>query len=352
MSDHDQDQKTEEATTKQKEKFREKGEVARSQDLAAVIAIISGAGAIVFAWSTIGGGLSILAVRMLGHLELHGREVAYGAIAFKTIAVVIAPVSIAVMVLGIAGQISQVGWKPSFKAMAPDIKKFNPLPQFKKLFFSGSTVIELLKSLVKVVVIGSLAVTVLWEEVSNNGRLIALTPPEVMVRLGEISLRIILTVIVALAFIAVVDIMIERFRHSRKMKMTKDEVKREHKDDDGDPMLKARIRGKQREMAKMRMVEDVSKADVVVVNPTHYSVALRYNMAVDSAPMILASGVDDMAAKIRKKARDHNVPIVSDPPLARALYAQGKPGKAIPAEMFRAVASLLAWVYSTTGRMS
>ena len=352
MSEHEQDQKTEEPTPKQKDRFRERGEVARSQDLASVVSIAGGLGAIAFAWGLIGSAIVGFASLSLSHLERHSQSLLFGGEAVKTVISVIAPVALTGLVLGIAAQIAQVGWKPSAKPLTPNFTKMNPLPRFKQLFFSGSTAIELAKSVVKVIVIGLLAVRVLWDEVAANGRMISLRPVEVMGRLAEISVRIVLTVIIALAFIAVIDILIERFRHNRKMKMTKEEVKREHKDTDGDPLVKGRQRGRARELVRSRMLDSVKTADVVVVNPTHYSVALRYKMATDPAPMIVAAGVDNLAAKIRKLARQNSVPVVSDPPLARALYYQGKVGKAIPAELFRAVASLLAWVYNVTGRIA
>jgi flagellar biosynthetic protein FlhB len=171
-------------------------------------------------------------------------------------------------------------------------------------------------------------------------------------RLGEISLRIILHVGMALVVIAIFDIVIERYRHHKKMKMTKEEVKQENKDQEGDPMIKRRIRGKQFELSKRRMIEKVGKADVVVVNPTHYAVAIAYDMTKEAAPRILAMGMDEMAMKIREKARHSGIPVVSDPPLARGLYSKGKLGAYIPPEYYRAVAALLAWVYSVTGRVA
>ncbi|MBN2342312.1 MAG: flagellar biosynthesis protein FlhB [Deltaproteobacteria bacterium] len=351
MSDQDQDQKTEEPTPKQRERFREKGDVSRSQDLAAVVAIAAGTGAILAGWGIISNSMTHYAASTLGHLEMHGN---YSVFFFKAVRVVlltIAPVGLAGMVLGVAAQIAQVGFNFSFKPMEFNPNKFNPLPKLKSMLFSIDTVIEITKSIVKVTIIGLLAAHILWDEVSNNGRLLGLSPIEVLSKIGSMCLRIVLMVIVALAFISVVDVMIERWRHTRKMKMTKEEVKQEHKNQEGDPLVKSRIRGKQREMAMSRMRGDISKADVVVVNPTHYSVAIQYDMAKHNAPVILAAGVDKLAAQIRTEARHNNIPVVSDPPLARALYRDGKVGRPIPRELFSAVASLLAWVYKVTGKM-
>lgn len=351
MSEQDQDQKTEDPTAKQKESFKEKGDVARSQDLAAVVSIAAGTGALLGGWNIISNALTHYASSTLGHLEMHGNYTIFFFKAIEITLIVIGPIAITAMLLGIAAQIGQVGFNFSFKPMEFNPNKFNPLPKLKSMLFSTDTVIEITKSIVKIFIIGMLSVQILWDEVSNNGRLLGLTPLEVLSKIGSMCLRIVLMVIVALAFISVVDIMIERWRQNRKMKMTKEEVKQEHKNQDGDPLVKGRIRGKQREMAMARMQGDISQADVVVVNPTHFSVAIQYDMAKHDAPVILASGMDKQAKKIRTEARHHNIPVVSDPPLARALYKNGKVGRPIPHDLFSAVASLLAWVYKVTGRM-
>jgi flagellar biosynthetic protein FlhB len=252
--------------------------------------------------------------------------------------------------LTIISQIAQVGLKWSPKAMEVNFNKFNPLPAIPKLFFSGNTVIELLKSLVKVIAIGFLSVRVLMNELTNSGRFVALSASEIMLRIGEIALKVIIHTGIAICIIAVIDYMIARYRMEQKMKMTKQEVKDEYKQQDGDPVQKGRMRGRQRDMARQRMLDGVATADVVVVNPTHYSAALRYKVGSDPAPVIVALGVDEMAAKIRERARQNGVPIVPSPKLARALYSNGKVGGFIPAELYQAVASILAWVYNIKGR--
>lgn len=351
MSEQDQDQKTEEPTAKQKSRFKDKGDVSRSQDFAAVVAIAAGTGALVAAWNLIGSSMTHFAAGALGHLEMHDNYQLFFFQSVEVTLISIAPVALTAMVLGVAAQMAQVGINFSFKPMEFNPNKFNPFPKMKSMLFSTDTVIEITKSLVKVIVIGLLAAYILWDEVRLNGRLLGLTPEEVLSKIASMCLRIVLMVILALAFIAIIDVMIERWRHNRKMKMTKEEVKQENKDSEGDPLVKGRIRGKQREMAMARMRADISNADVVVVNPTHYSVAIQYDLAKHNAPIILAAGIDKLAAHIRSEARHNSIPVVSDPPLARALYSQGKVGKPIPHELFSAVASLLAWVYKVTGRM-
>ncbi len=352
MAEHDKDQKTEEATAKQQRKFRERGQVAKSQDLASVVTITTGTAAMVAAWPNISSSIVTLATGLLGRLDAHGKGALVGLFAGKAIIGIVAPVAIPVMIMGIAAQLAQVGWAPSLKSMEPNFSKMNPFPKLRQLFFSGSTIIELLKSLVKVVVIGSLAVGVLTEELVDNGRLTGLAPAELISRLGTLALRIVIRVGIALACIAVIDLLIERYRHKDKMKMTKEQVKQERKDSEGDPVSRSRLRQKQRDVARGRMLESVATADVLVVNPTHYSAAIRYRMATDAAPVIVALGTGEMAARIRERARKSGVPVVSDPPLARALYSKGKTGSYIPADLYKAVAALLAWVYNVTGKVA
>jgi flagellar biosynthetic protein FlhB len=351
MSDSDQEDKTEDPTGKQEERFRKRGDVFRSQDVSVVVSLAGGIGALLFAWGVIGGGLSEITRVILGSLDMHHNNDHFVNEALIATAKIMAPVALTGFVLGIAAQIAMVGFNFTFEPMEFKPEKFNPFPKIKSMFFSQDTLIEIAKSVIKILVVGGLAVSILWEEVANNGRLLALTPVEILQKIGRMGLRIVLTVLLALAFITILDVLVEKWRHKKKMKMTKKEVEQEHKDTDGDPLIKGKIRAKQMEMARGRGMGDVTEADVVVANPTHYSVAIRYDMAKDAAPIIVAMGVDDLATKIREEARRNTIPVVSDPPLARALYAEGKMGEPIPKQFFSAVASLLAWVYKVTGKM-
>ena len=350
MSEHDKDQKTEEPTGKQREKFRKEGDVAKSRDLPALVSLFAGSAALVVAWPIIAGNLRGLAAQILSRLDSADEISAVGMLAGKAIVFSVAPVALTIMMLGIVAEVAQVGFNWTWKPLIPSFSKMNPIPKLPKLVFSVSTLIELLKSIVKVTVIGFFAVRVLMDELTGSGRLAGLSSSMLLYKLGFICLRIVLHVGLALVVIAVIDVLIERYRHLQKMKMTKEEVKQERKDEDGDPQIKSRIRRKQMELSHRRMMENVAKADVVVVNPTHYSVAVGYNIAQEAAPRILAMGMDEVAMKIRERARKNGIPVVADPPLARGLFAAGKVGAYIPPEYYRAVAALLAWVYNITGR--
>ncbi|MDJ0761604.1 MAG: flagellar biosynthesis protein FlhB [Myxococcota bacterium] len=352
MPEYEQDQKTEEPTSKQRENFRKEGQVAKSQDLSSVVTIAAATGTLIVAWPLISSNLTGCTRQLLGRLESHSNGSAIAHIAGSSLLGAVLPIAITMMFMGIASQISQVGFNFTTKPLIPDISKFNPLPRLKQLFFSASAVTELVKSLLKVTIIGIFAVRVLMEELENHGRLSGLSTGDLLTRLAQIVIRIVLQVVIGLAIIAILDVLLERYRMHQKMKMTKEQVKEERKASDGNPIAKSRLRAKQREFARKRMLENLSSADVVVVNPTHYSVALKYNVAEDAAPRIIALGTDRFALEIRKRARNEGVVVVSNPPLARGLYAKGKVGAYIPNEFYNIVASLLAWVYNVTGRVA
>ncbi|MDD5309458.1 MAG: EscU/YscU/HrcU family type III secretion system export apparatus switch protein [Deltaproteobacteria bacterium] len=350
MSEQDQEQKTEQPTGKQREKFRDRGDVGKSRDVAAVVSIAGGTAALVFCWSGMASSVITISSGILGRLDGHGKAALVSIAGAKMFLAIVAPVAVTVLVLGIAAELAQVGFHPNLQPLVPDLTRLNPLPRFRQLFFSSGTAIELVKSFVKVVVIGALAYGVLSDELTGQARLVGLVPIEIFARLGRLVLRITIFVGLAMAAVALVDLLIERYRYIERMKMTKDEVKQELKESEGDPLVRNRLRTKQRDLSRRRMLSSIRTADVVVVNPTHYSVALRYRMSVDAAPMIVARGGDELAARIRELARHHGVPVVSDPPLARALFRKGRLYGPIPAELYRAVAALLAWVYSVRSR--
>ncbi len=352
MAEWDKEQQTEEATEKQQSRFRERGEVAKSQDIGAVVTITASLCGLVAAWPSISGAIFNLGTGVLGRLDAHTKWHLLGIAAGKTMVTMVLPVAITVAAANILAQFVQVGWNPTAKPLMPDFKRMNPLPRLRQLFFSVNTLIELGKSLIKVSIIGLIVYNLLSDELTDNGRLAGLAPAALIARLGNIGVRIVIHVGVALAFIAALDFLLEKHRHKKKMRMTKEQVKQEHKDQEGDPLVKSRIRGKQRETARARMIDAVNGASVVVVNPTHYSVAIKYDIEADPAPVIAAAGVDQVAAKIRERARQCSVPVVSNPPLARALYTKGEIGGYIPQELYQAVASILAWVYRVTGKVA
>jgi flagellar biosynthetic protein FlhB len=351
MADQDKDQLTEEATPRRKEQSREKGEVARSRDVGAAAAIAGGLGAMWMAWSFIAAGIVTTTSGILGRLDADGGAQMAGSAALRTLVGTLAPVAVTIMVLGVAAEVAQVGWKPTAKTLVPDFSKMNPLNRIKGLLFSSSTAIELTKALVKIAVVGVVSVMILRSELDGSGRLVGLATSDIMIRLGGLLARLAMGVGAVIVVMAVADVLIERYRHRVKLRMSKQQVKDEYKEMEGDPAVRAKLRGRQREAARRRMMAALETADVVVTNPTHYAVGLRYRMGTDAAPIIVAMGADDTAAKIRDRARRFGIPIASNPPLARGLFAKGKLGGYIPTEFYKAVAALLAWVYRIGGKV-
>jgi len=237
--------------------------------------------------------------------------------------------------------LGQLGWPPAFKGISLDLGRLSPLANLRSTFGFGAMARRSGSTLAKLVLIGAIVAGALRGTVAMHSLEAG--------ALGAIAwhavVRALWFVLGTLAVIAAVDYWLARRRIAGQMRMTPDEMKREHRENEGDPVVRSKRKQRMRELAKRRMAAAVAKADVVVVNPTHYAVALRYDEATDRAPIVVAKGVDESAEKIREIARKHSVPVLSRPPLARALYKHVKENKAVPANLYRAVAEVLAYVY-------
>jgi flagellar biosynthetic protein FlhB len=252
-------------------------------------------------------------------------------LAVTVIAAIVAPASIG-------------GWNFSTQAFAPKLNKINPLNGLKRIF-GPQGLIELTKALVKFIVIGVISVLVIW---SLRDRFLTLGTQDVnvaMVALGELVLWIFFTISASLILIALVDVPFQRWNHTRQLKMTKQEVKDESKDTEGNPEIKGRVRKVQFEMSQQRMMQNVPDADVIITNPTHYAVALKYDQADAGAPTLVAKGTDLIAQQIRTVAEANEVPVISAPPLTRAVYFSTEIGDEIPSGLYFAIAQVLAFVF-------
>jgi flagellar biosynthetic protein FlhB len=252
-----------------------------------------------------------------------------------------APVMVGAAVMAIVSILGQLGWPPAWKKIGFDLGKISPGKNLANAFGLGAMVRRAGAAVAKLIVVGAVVVFALrnglaTHELSANG---------IGAVAWSVVSRALWLVIGALVAIAAIDYFLARRRISQQMKMTPDEVKRENKESEGDPHIKGKRRARMRELAKRRIATSVPTADVVVVNPTHYAVALRYDESKDRAPIVVAKGVDELAEKIREVARQSGVPILSRPPLARALHKHVKEGRTIPSNLFRAVAEVLAYVY-------
>jgi flagellar biosynthetic protein FlhB len=345
--------KTERATPKRRREARKQGQVARSADVnsAAVLAAALGALAI--------GGPQLLTrlenIVRTGLVQASdpsraSSEGLSGLVSwgFGAFAVSVAPIVGAVALAGIAASVAQVGFGVRLTALKPSFDRLNPGKGLKRMFAPASAV-ELAKTLAKMAVVGGAAWTAVHPKIDELGALVGAPPQTLVSTIGHTVLTLGIRVGAALALIAAVDYAVQRRRHEQTLKMTKDELRRELKESDLPPELRGQIRRRQAESARRRMMADVPTADVVVVNPTHYAVALRYDGRV-AAPEVVAKGVDLVAAAIRRAAEDAGVPIVHDAPLARTLHAQVELGHQIPEELFAAVAEVLAFVFRTARR--
>ncbi|WP_280553063.1 flagellar biosynthesis protein FlhB [Halomonas sp. 25-S5] len=349
MSDQDSDQeKTEEATPRRLEKSREEGQVARSRELATFMLLLGG---VVGLWS-MGSMLydqlglvmeqaflferrhALETTPMLAHALNLGQRTLYALLPLFLLLTVVALVAPAL--LG--------GWLISAKSLQPQLSKLNPLKGLKRLF-GVQALVELAKAIAKSVLVGSAAVTFLY---LNRGEFMALMDQPIQQALAKamwMAAQASGLMVLTLLVVILIDVPYQLWSHAKKLRMSKDEVKREHKESEGDPQVKARIRQQQQAMARGRMMSQVPEADVIITNPSHYAVALQYQETGMSAPRVIAKGADAVAARIREVGEEHGIPRLGAPPLARALYHHVDLDAEIPVDLYTAVAEVLAWAF-------
>ena len=243
--------------------------------------------------------------------------------------------------------VAQVGIKPHTKVLKPDPKRLNPINGLKGMF-SPNSLVELGKSLLKIALVGAIVVMTVLPQLDEFAALVGTPAQDLMPQLCKLILSVAQRAAMVYLAIGASDVFWQRYRHEKSMKMDKQEVKDEHKQQELPAEVKSAQKRKAFALSRARMMDAVPTADVVVVNPTHYSVALKYD-SDNPAPIVVAKGMDNLALKIRELAREHDVAVVPDPPLARSLYASVEIGRMIPEEMFHAVAQLLAYVYRVAG---
>ncbi|MEA2130094.1 MAG: flagellar biosynthesis protein FlhB [Solirubrobacteraceae bacterium] len=345
--------KTEKATPKRRAEARKKGQVAKSQDLGGAVVLL----AALFSLSALGpmawGHMRDAMLRCLSLIATpdvidHG---GIGKVLLNTLTdagLGAGPIALVCMLTGVLTGVLQVGWKPSAGALKPDPKRINPIKGAKNLF-GVHFLFESVKTVVKFAVVGAIAAMALFGQLDELGALVGMTPAELLSRASETILQIAQRGAMAYLVIALVDFAWQRYRFEKQMKMDKEEVKQEFKQQTVSAEVRGAMRRRQMQAARARMMADVPGADVVVTNPTHFAVALRYGNDAP-APVVVAKGQDLIAARIRAIAAEHDVPVISNPPLARALHASVEINSEIPEEMFGAVAQLLAFVYRTAGR--
>ncbi len=349
MAEGDNSQeKTEEPTAKRLQKAREDGQIPRSKELSTSLVLIVGALSLwVFGGFIASGAEKIFRSNFAIEREalFDDKQLAIHLSAAMLEAILsISPVMIALIISAILGPLALGGWMFSGKSLLPKLSRISPLAGLKRMFGMKSLV-ELLKSWAKVIVIGVCTILLFFALENSILYLNRESDRQAIMHAMDLVMMGALALAISTLLISVIDVPFQIYDFTKKMKMSLQEVKDEHKETEGKPEVKQRIRRLQYEMSQRRMMQDVPDADVVITNPTHYAVALKYHSEGMEAPILVAKGIDEVALKIREIAKAHNVPIVESPALARSVYTYTRVGKEIPEGLYVAIAQVLAYVY-------
>ena len=341
------DDRTEEPSARRLEKAREDGQVPLSPELPA-LAVLGGAAGML---AMMAPGLGRTLVDRLGVMveQAHALTLARaGEMALAALAAAALPFVVAAIALSAAATLAQTGFLLRLKAAAPDFARLS-LGRGLSRVFGVAALVTGGKSVVKIAVVGTAGWMVLRDALPELSGAFDWEADRLVAQTAILLLRVLIAMLVAQALISVADVLITRIRHTRSLRMSRQELRDEHKEMEGDPHIKAKLKRIRMQRGRRRMLAEVPTATVVITNPTHYAVALAYDRGGDAAPRIVAKGVDDMAARIREVAKAHGVPIVPNPPLARALYPH-ELDRAIPAEFFAPVAEIIAYVWRLRGQ--
>jgi len=339
--------KTEPATPRKKEEARKKGQVAKSREMSSVAVLSAGVIYLYFGGRYMAESLGKCIQSGFKTVDLYTDNVQdlifLTSSSVERFIWIALPIMAVTMMIALAVNLLQTGFLFSVETLSPKASKINPLKGAQRIF-SRQSLVELAKSILKLIIVGSVAFSTLKNELNHMIPLLYQEKIQIVSVLGQSAFKVTIRCCVILAVLAILDFLYQRWDHEQKLKMTKQEVKDEYKHTEGDPMVKSRIRSIQREMARRRMMAEVPKADVVITNPTHLAVALRYDQAKMPAPRIVAKGANQIAERIKTLAREHKIPVVEDKPLAQNLYKLEIGGE-IPSQFYQAVAEILAYVY-------
>lgn len=342
------DDKTEKATPKKRQEARKKGQVFKSNELNTALTLSMALLAFkLLAGTSLENLVSYLRTDLTSLLMLPlTEENAHALLLQGTLVVVklLLPLIAVIMFTGLAVSYLQVGSVLSFEPLKPDFNKINPVSGMKRLF-SLRSLMELVKSLLKIGLIGYIAYQSLAGQIIGLDQLLRMEPLAILSYIGGSAFSLMGKLILVLLALSVFDYAYQWYEYEKGLRMSKQEIKDEFKNTEGDPLIRSRIKERQRAMAMSRMMQEVPKADVVITNPTHYAVALRYDGKTMQAPVVLAKGIDELAQRIKRVAREHDIVLVENRPLAQALYKSTDIGQAIPPELYQAVAEVIAYVY-------
>lgn len=346
-------EKTEAPTQRRREDARRRGQVARSREVPSAMVLVAGTGLLAVAGPYFSSATMCLFQELLqesGQMKLLAGDATsvFTGLLLRTV-LIAGPFIGVVVIVVVASNLAQVGFLTSTDALAPKWSRLNPIEGFRRIF-SLQSVVELAKGLLKLGIVA----WVLWRSLKGEWEALrAMGAPdgwEASYGLAGGILRIGIRAGMVLAGLALLDYLYQRWEHERSLRMTKEELKEEFRQREGDPKIRARIRQRQREMARRRMMASVPKADVVITNPQHLAVALQYDREKMSAPMVVAKGAGYLAERIKEIARRYSVEVIENKPLAQALYKMVDVGAQIPPELYRAVAEILAYLYRKRGQ--
>lgn len=348
------EERTEKATPKHRERARKKGQVARSGDLGGSLVLIAGLLALSIMGPRIVQAATSTFRAMLADIAHPARATTAASLnglmhsALSTVAFAVAPVAGACMLTGVLAGVAQTGVRPTPHALVPDFRRINPASGLRNLI-GPNLVFEAIKALAKVAVVGAFAALALLPGLTDLAAKVGISPGALGIMFGQRASEIAQHAAFAYLLIGLIDYAWKRRRHERQLRMTKQQVKDETRQYGVSAEVKAALRRRQMQLARVRMMAAVRDADVVVTNPTHFAVALLYDGS-RTAPQVVAKGQDLIALQIRRVAEESEVPVISNPPLARALHSSTEVGQVIPQELYAAVARVLAFVYRLAGR--
>ena len=349
MAQNSAQEKTEKPTSKKLSEARKKGQIPKSREVNSLAALVAGACVIYLSHGLILSHFRQLLFYLWGNgfsraLDRHTEMAVFTTAAYHFF-VMASPVFFSLLLVAVLTNLLQIkGFNLSFEAIQPKLSKVNPLEGIKRLF-GLRTLTELIKSILKIVVVGLAVYSVFYSEHPLFLPLVHQDLADILQSIAYLAFQIIARVGGAMLIISVLDFYYQKWQHQKDLMMTKQEVKEENKQTEGNPEIKSKLRSVQQSLARQRMMAAVPQADVVITNPTHFAVALRYDQSSMEAPRVTAKGKDRLARKIMEIARKHRVPVVRNPPLARALHEQVKLDAVIPLALYQAVAQVLAYVY-------
>jgi len=349
-------ERTERATEKRRQEARKHGQVALSREIPSALILLTALGTFHFAGSYLLDRLGHLMGRVFNNLHtlrVHtvGDAAALAHELFEIGVGLLLPILAPLLLAGLVGNVAQIGLEFHLGPLAPKFSKLNPVAGLKRIV-SLRGMVEMVKSVLKIAFVTAIAASVVSGYLTDFPSLVSWDIGAIWAFAFTGATKIVFYVGLALAALAALDYFYQRWQYERNLKMTKQEVKDERKQAEGDPQVKARIRSLQRQAAYQRMMAEVPKADVVITNPTHLAVALRFNAEEMTAPRVVAKGADYIAERIRETAREHGVPLVENKPLAQALFKMADVGDYVPVDLYRAVAEVLAYVYRLKGKYS